>query len=524
MPSNPSKISRKVQSSKGAFQWSCREWLGVLYRYTVGALLSQLALGWFVILASIGMARWERDVVRVIPANPGYVRLRDGVGAEQGRRIKVNEWVGENVGSLRENFMPAAWLPNGHLQTFFTIAGNFANIDKVHYIRTYLRLPDGGTIGLDTTPEEHANLPKDAPTVVVCHGLTGGSHESYVRNALHWVTKPRSQGGLGGRGVVMNSRGCAGVPLTSCQLYSAGTTMDLALSLHYLRLKHPNSVFIGLGFSLGASIVSRYLGEYGEKSILSGAVVLGCPWDLPAMSYKLENDWFIARVYSSALAKNVLRLFFRAYDQTPSLFDQSPRIAPYLSELKKQRKNMGRRSRLKNADDFLISKIGGPEGIGAWPFLGAKEYYDWASPRNVISGVKVPLLAINAFDDPVVDCTALPLDELKSSSHVVAAITGSGGHLGWFDGPFPLFSSSEESHRRWVLKPISEFISAGARDWAPPKDEEKLEVVETDGWQWVKEPIYSIPGLERVGWKVLKEGEVVVGEDDEGEIELIQGL
>lgn len=40
--------------------------------------------------------------------------------------------------------------------------------------------------------------------VVVCHGLTGGSHESYVRNVLSWVVKPVADGGMGGRAVVVN--------------------------------------------------------------------------------------------------------------------------------------------------------------------------------------------------------------------------------------------------------------------------------------------------------------------------------
>jgi predicted alpha/beta-fold hydrolase len=58
--------------------------------------------------------------------------------------------------------------------------------------------------GIDIAPKNHADLPEDAPTVVVAHGLTGGSHESYVRNVLAWVIKPKSEGGLGGRGVVVN--------------------------------------------------------------------------------------------------------------------------------------------------------------------------------------------------------------------------------------------------------------------------------------------------------------------------------
>lgn len=49
-------------------------------------------------------------------------------------------------------------------------------------------------------------MPDDAPLVVVCHGLTGGSYESYVRNVLARVIKPKEEGGLGGRAVVINVR------------------------------------------------------------------------------------------------------------------------------------------------------------------------------------------------------------------------------------------------------------------------------------------------------------------------------
>lgn len=82
-----------------------------------------------------------------------------------------------------------------------------------------LRLPDGGTIGLDTTPlSKYSELPMNTPIVVVQYGLTGGSHESYVRNILSGVCGLKSGGGLGFRGIVVNFRGCFGVPITSQQV------------------------------------------------------------------------------------------------------------------------------------------------------------------------------------------------------------------------------------------------------------------------------------------------------------------
>ena len=40
--------------------------------------------------------------------------------------------------------------------------------------------------------------------IVVCHGLTGGSHESYVRNILAVAVRPVKESGLGLKAVVVN--------------------------------------------------------------------------------------------------------------------------------------------------------------------------------------------------------------------------------------------------------------------------------------------------------------------------------
>jgi predicted alpha/beta-fold hydrolase len=57
---------------------------------------------------------------------------------------------------------------------------------------------------LDFSPPTHDALPRGTPTLVLCHGLTGGSHESYVRNVVAWAIKPLKQGGLGARAIVVN--------------------------------------------------------------------------------------------------------------------------------------------------------------------------------------------------------------------------------------------------------------------------------------------------------------------------------
>jgi uncharacterized protein len=121
-----------------------------------------------------------------------------------------------------------------------------------------------------------------------------GSYESYVRSILAPACAPISEGGLGYRGVVVNFRGCefqaldrkcivspngylgAGVPVTSGQLYSAGQSDDLRQALIYIANRFPKAPLLGLGFSLGANVLVKYLEEEGTQSRLRTACTLGC--------------------------------------------------------------------------------------------------------------------------------------------------------------------------------------------------------------------------------------------------------
>ena len=120
-----------------------------------------------------------------------------------------------------------------------------------------------------------------------------GSYESYVRAILSRACAPVEEGGLGYRAAVINFRGCvspsigfpflipnvglgAGIPLTSQLFYSAGHTDDTRQALRYITHRYPNALLLGLGFSLGSNVLTRYLGEEGALSRISSACVLAC--------------------------------------------------------------------------------------------------------------------------------------------------------------------------------------------------------------------------------------------------------
>jgi len=81
-------------------------------------------------------------------------------------------------------------------------------------------------------------------------------------------------------------------------------------------------------------------------------------------------------------------------------------------------------------------------------FKDVDDYYTRASAYRVLGQVKVPMLALNALDDPISRREAYPLETIKETPSVVLVTTAHGGHLGWV-GP----------NDRWFACVIEEFLT-----------------------------------------------------------------
>ena len=160
---------------------------------------------------------------------------------------------------------------NGHLQTIWTavksqdipiyykrhifsaeepaFAGTFAVDFAVNpYEGTDESLPPRTTYFKDVEFDEIGSL--DAkPMLVTLHGLSGGSHEIYLRTVLRPIID------AGWEACVVNSRGCAKSKITTGVLYNARATWDVRQVVHWLRKTFPNRPLFGIGYSLGANIL-----------------------------------------------------------------------------------------------------------------------------------------------------------------------------------------------------------------------------------------------------------------------------
>ncbi|KAJ3480947.1 hypothetical protein NLI96_g8005 [Meripilus lineatus] len=291
----------------------------------------------------------------------------------------------------------------------------------------------------------------------------------------------------------------AGVPLTSPQMYSAGFTDDIRVALMWISKMYPHAPLLGVGFSLGANVLTRYLAQEGDQSRLAAGCVLGCPWDLTANSDRLESGP-ILRIYSRGMAQNLSRVMARHSEALENF--QTPELKDAMTALQAL-KNPS----LRDFDNAVTRVVGGSSP--PFPFETAHHYYAWGSSHKLLCDVKVPLLALNADDDPIV--RVLPIDDGPDAlgPYVAFGVTRGGGHLGWFE------QGSYWGHsKRWVAKPVVEWLRAMGNEMVHPRRNSK-KLIEVD--DFLKEE-----GGANIGCKVVEGGGHIIG--IEGEEGLLAGL
>jgi len=131
---------------------------------------------------------------------------------------------------------------------------------------------------------------------------------------------------------------------------------------------------------------------------------------------------------------------------------------------------------LKNAtledfdDNFTRIAGGAPPDF---PFATAQDYYKWGSSHNVVSKIRVPYLAINSADDPIVQ--HVPMNG-GGNGMVVMALTAHGGHLGWFQ------PGSVGTVDRWIKTPVLEWMTLIADVVVRPSSAQSPRVYIEDGY------------------------------------------
>uniref|UniRef100_A0A5B7C7H0 AB hydrolase-1 domain-containing protein n=1 Tax=Davidia involucrata TaxID=16924 RepID=A0A5B7C7H0_DAVIN len=293
---------------------------------------------------------------------------------------------------------------NRHLETIF--AAFFRSLPDVKIRRECLRTKDNGAVALDWVSGDDRQLPADSPVLILLPGLTGGSEDTYVR---HMLLRGRSKGW---RVVVFNSRGCGNSPVVTPQFYSASFIEDLREVVAHVATRYPKGNLYAVGWSLGANILVRYLGQEAHTCPLSGAVSLCNPFNLVIADEDFRKGFNI--VYDKALAAALCKIF----KKHALLFEDigGEYNIPMVANAKSVREF-----------DEGLTRV-------SFGFKSVDDYYSNSSSSDSIKHVCTPLLCIQAANDPIAPSRGIPREDIKENPNCLLIVTPKGGHLGWVSG------------------------------------------------------------------------------------------
>ncbi|OTG76518.1 alpha/beta hydrolase [Acinetobacter sp. ANC 4169] len=301
------------------------------------------------------------------------------------------------LAQLQQKYRPTPWLANTHIHLLYFDLIKKKNIQLHYDAIEQLQMPDGGVTAIAWYG---LHLPADTPTIVLMHTLTG-TPESMAElvGDLHRYT--------GWRIALCLRRGHANLPMPVPKISMFGSTDDLREQIQYIQTRFPQSALYAVGSSAGTGLLVRYLGEEGENTPFKAAFAL-CPGYDTELGFKNVHP-FYSRLMTKKLVDAFIHPYSEAWQQIPSL----PKVLA--------------------AKDLLEFQYHYFELAGYSSF---EDYNLATNPIHVFENVKIPLMILNAEDDPVCHIRNLePYKEaIQKMPNIVVVTTKKGSHCIFYEG------------------------------------------------------------------------------------------
>jgi predicted alpha/beta-fold hydrolase len=213
----------------------------------------------------------------------------------------------------------------------------------------------------------------------------------------------------GWRIVVCTRRGHGDLGLSVPVFNTMGCTHDLREQLARIRATVPESPLYAIGMSAGSALLVRYLGEEGPRSQIQAGVAY-CP------GFDIGVAWHrVAPLYSRLMVRRLKRHFLQRHERVL--------------------RHLGSYETCLSTSDLASFHENLHELAGC---RSTAEYLARSNPMLVFQNVAVPLLLINAADDPVcVEANARDHVEIIGRvPHALMVRTARGSHCGFFEGWF----------------------------------------------------------------------------------------
>ncbi|WIA39100.1 hypothetical protein OEZ86_005239 [Tetradesmus obliquus] len=376
--------------------------------------------------------------------------------------------------AIKQPFNPTVWAPNGHIQSAMGMLRTLSA--KGSYKRQLVLTSDHGTLGLDWWggADKPSYAAADAPVVLFIHGINGGSHEGYVK----WACVAAASRGW--RAVVLNMRGCNGLPLTSARGYNAINTADVHVAVQSIHSRFPAAPLMAVGYSLGSVLLAKYLAEAdnglysrhetqqqqqqqqqqqpsGAAAVsddsssssgqapaaaplrgsgLVGAALVSPPVCLHSTNSKMGKPNSMKFMYNLAVAYK-LREYVKEHAASFQSLGVPIDTAAMLSSWT-----------VGSFDDAVTLRLLG--------YPAPHIYYRHACSTNYIPHIRTPTLIMLSRDDPFLGM--LPKEQVTANPFTLLAATRRGGHLAFLQGWWPLGAS-------YCDEVIDDWLGSALQEW-----------------------------------------------------------
>ncbi|KAM3720809.1 Monoacylglycerol lipase [Dirofilaria immitis] len=312
---------------------------------------------------------------------------------------------------------PLLWGRSGHLQTASYGLFGHASLIRTYDCRHVVKLSDGASVIFDVFEPVKPHPSRKDITLALCPGIANTSESNYIRTCVHYTQEN------GFRCAVLNHLGALKhVPLTSNRIFSYGGTEEMEEVMTRLHDLYPSTRFICIGFSMGGNITTRMIAKLSSDNlqhrIIAGlSVAQGyCATSSISLYHSWENG---RRAYNYLITENMKRLLRRNYNMA---------VAPHVKTGLIDEQHLWAATSIMALDDSYTRRILGYENV--------EEFYRDISSLSVIPKIKIPMIFMNALDDPLVPpCLWHPVRELAANNeHFGFVLTKHGGHLGFLEG------------------------------------------------------------------------------------------
>jgi len=329
----------------------------------------------------------------------------------------LNQAIIKNTKSLTKRYFPTPWLFNTHLQLI--VLGFIKGFAKsLEYDRQdVLTMDDGGQVSVDWLG---LDLPEETPTLLVLHTISGNPQS--MRGFVRYIRE-----NLGWRVALCVRRGHGEMKLQSPNFNTMGNTDDFSAQIKHIQTCFPKSGLYATGISAGSGVLAQYLGKMGKDSPIKAAIAY-CP------AYDMRNAFSRAvPFYSKMMTKKLHKLFITPNKEHLQHLDSYDALTA-----------------TQDLHEFHqhLYEVAGNESN--------EDYMQNSNPAVVFDDIKIPLLILNAKDDPVchIDNVYEHQHRIEAMANVILVLTERGSHCAYFEGI---------TAKSWANRMIKEYFTSLAK-------------------------------------------------------------